>query len=106
MTARVLLRLENLSRLPDRHDAAGGPAAVRAGQPAPAGAGAAGRRHAPARSPTRVRADVRGRFEVGPLVVRLTDPFGLCELTRSFPTVDHLIVIPQVVAAADDAARR
>src|SRR5262249_58930893 len=34
--------------------------------------------------------------EVGPLIVRLTDPFGLCELTRSFPSVDQLIVIPQV----------
>ena len=43
-----------------------------------------------------VRADVRGRYEVGPLVVRLTDPFGLCELTRSFPSIDHLTVIPQV----------
>jgi uncharacterized protein (DUF58 family) len=44
-----------------------------------------------------VRADVRGRYAVGPLVIRLTDPFGLCELTRSFPSVDRLIVIPQVV---------
>lgn len=44
-----------------------------------------------------VRADVRGRYDVGPLVVRLTDPFGLCELTRSFPSVDGLTVIPQVV---------
>ncbi|MCU1600865.1 MAG: hypothetical protein JWO22_1574, partial [Frankiales bacterium] len=30
-----------------------------------------------------VRADVRGRYRVGPLSVRLTDPFGLVELTRS-----------------------
>jgi uncharacterized protein (DUF58 family) len=45
-----------------------------------------------------VRADVRGRYEVGPLVVRLTDPFGLCELTRAFPSVDKLTVIPQVQA--------
>src|SRR5256885_10138714 len=45
-----------------------------------------------------VRADVRGRYEVGPLVVRLTDPFGLCELTRAFPSVDKLTVIPQVHA--------
>jgi uncharacterized protein (DUF58 family) len=44
-----------------------------------------------------VRADVRGRYEVGPLVVRLTDPFGLCELIRSFPSVDRLTVIPEVV---------
>src|SRR5215469_15964213 len=44
-----------------------------------------------------VRADVRGRYPIGPLVIRLTDPFGLCELTRSFPSVDKLTVIPQVV---------
>jgi uncharacterized protein (DUF58 family) len=45
-----------------------------------------------------VRADVRGRYPIGPLVIRLTDPFGLCELTRSFPSIDRLTVIPQVVA--------
>src|SRR4051812_24114115 len=44
-----------------------------------------------------VRADARGRYEIGPLVVRLTDPFGLCELTRSFPSAERLTVIPQVV---------
>lgn len=43
-----------------------------------------------------VRADVRGKYPVGPLLVRLTDPFGLCELTRSFPRVDQLTVVPQV----------
>ncbi len=43
-----------------------------------------------------VRSDVRGRFSVGPLSVRLTDPFGLCELTRSFATVDELVVTPVV----------
>jgi uncharacterized protein (DUF58 family) len=43
-----------------------------------------------------LRADVRGRYEVGPLVVRLTDPFRLCELTRAFPSTDRLTVIPQV----------
>ncbi|MBY8872790.1 DUF58 domain-containing protein [Micromonospora sp. PLK6-60] len=43
-----------------------------------------------------VRADVRGRYEVGPLVVRMTDPFGLCELSRAFPSTDRLTVIPQV----------
>jgi uncharacterized protein (DUF58 family) len=44
-----------------------------------------------------VRADARGRYEVGPMSIRMTDPFGLCELTRSFPGTDHLVVIPQVV---------
>jgi uncharacterized protein (DUF58 family) len=41
-----------------------------------------------------VSSDVRGRFRVGPLSVRLTDPFGLCELTRSFATTDELVVTP------------
>jgi uncharacterized protein (DUF58 family) len=44
-----------------------------------------------------VRAEVRGRYEIGPLMVRLTDPFGLCELSRSFTTVAHMTVVPQVV---------
>jgi uncharacterized protein (DUF58 family) len=43
-----------------------------------------------------VRADVRGRYRVGPLSVRLSDPFGLVELTRSFASVDDLIVTPIV----------
>jgi uncharacterized protein (DUF58 family) len=43
-----------------------------------------------------VRADVRGRYRVGPLAVRLTDPFGLVELTRSFASTDDLIVTPVV----------
>ena len=45
-----------------------------------------------------VSSDVRGRFAVGPLSVRLTDPFGLCELTRSFAAADELIVTPVVSA--------
>jgi uncharacterized protein (DUF58 family) len=43
-----------------------------------------------------VSSDVRGRFCVGPLSVRLTDPFGLCELTRSFATTDELVVTPVI----------
>jgi uncharacterized protein (DUF58 family) len=45
-----------------------------------------------------VRADVRGRYRVGPLSVRLTDPFGLVELTRSFASTDDLVVTPVVTA--------
>jgi uncharacterized protein (DUF58 family) len=43
-----------------------------------------------------VRGDTRGRYTIGPLSVRLTDPFGLCELTRSFAATDDLIVTPTV----------
>jgi uncharacterized protein (DUF58 family) len=96
MTARVLLRLENLSSfttgtllLEDRlpYSLGSRPRIVLE---------RLSRRHASSVAYT-VRADVRGKFEVGPLVVRLTDPFGLCELTRSFPSIDHLVVIPQIV---------
>jgi uncharacterized protein (DUF58 family) len=44
-----------------------------------------------------VSSPVRGTFRVGPLSVRLADPFGLCELTRSFSTSDELVVHPVVV---------
>jgi uncharacterized protein (DUF58 family) len=39
---------------------------------------------------------MRGRFPVGPLTVRLTDPFGLVELRRAFSEVATLIVTPTV----------
>ncbi|MEK8142670.1 DUF58 domain-containing protein [Streptomyces sp. M10(2022)] len=44
----------------------------------------------------RVRSDLRGRYPLGPLQLRLSDPFGMCELTRSFSAYDTLIVIPHV----------
>ncbi|MFF8590119.1 DUF58 domain-containing protein [Streptomyces sp. NPDC015220] len=44
----------------------------------------------------RVRSDLRGRYPLGPLQLRLTDPFGMCELTRSFATSDTLTVVPRV----------
>jgi uncharacterized protein (DUF58 family) len=44
-----------------------------------------------------VRSDVRGRFVLGPMTVRVTDPFGLIELPRSFQTQAELIVTPTVV---------
>jgi len=95
-SARVILRLQNLSRLPtgtlmleDRLPYALGsrPRVVleRLGA------------HQASSVAYTVRADVRGRYGVGPLVIRLTDPFGLCELNRSFPSIDRLTVIPQVL---------
>ncbi|WP_018635000.1 DUF58 domain-containing protein [Parafrankia elaeagni] len=41
-----------------------------------------------------MRAETRGRYQVGPLTIRLTDPFGLCELERSFRSKDDLTVAP------------
>ncbi len=43
-----------------------------------------------------IRSDVRGRYTLGPLSVRVSDPFGLCELNRAFSSVDELIVTPVV----------
>ncbi|GAA1199681.1 uncharacterized protein (DUF58 family) [Kitasatospora gansuensis] len=44
----------------------------------------------------RVRSDLRGRYPLGPLQLRVADPFGMCELTRSFAASDVLTVVPQV----------
>jgi uncharacterized protein (DUF58 family) len=43
-----------------------------------------------------VHADRRGRYPLGPLSVRLTDPFGFCQLDRSFSGQRHLLVTPRV----------
>lgn len=94
-SARVVLRLENLSRIPTGtmlledqlpHTLGTRPRLVleRLGP------------HQTSTVTYVARADTRGRYDIGPLVVRLTDPFGLCELTRSFPSTDKLTVIPQV----------
>lgn len=44
-----------------------------------------------------VRSDVRGRFEIGPMTVRVSDPFGMVELGRAFRTTSSLIVTPRTV---------
>jgi uncharacterized protein (DUF58 family) len=43
-----------------------------------------------------VSSDIRGRYQLGPLSVRITDPFGLSQVTRSFSAVDELVVTPVV----------
>jgi uncharacterized protein (DUF58 family) len=43
----------------------------------------------------RVRSDLRGRYPLGPLQLRLTDPFGMCEMVRSFRGSDTLTVLPR-----------
>jgi uncharacterized protein (DUF58 family) len=43
-----------------------------------------------------VRSDLRGRYLLGPLAVRLTDPFGFCRMDRSFSTKHQLTVTPAV----------
>ena len=44
-----------------------------------------------------VRSDVRGKYTIGPLSVRLSDPFGMVELNRTFSSTTSLVVIPRVV---------
>jgi len=43
-----------------------------------------------------VSAHTRGHYRIGPLSVRMADPFGLCELARSFSSSDGLVVTPVV----------
>lgn len=97
--ARVTLRLHNVSRLPT--------AVLLAEDQIPAILGGrprftldrveAGGQRAAAYS---VSAPVRGRFTVGPLTVRVADPFGLCELTRAFAATNELVVTPRVIPLA------
>ncbi|WP_274557424.1 DUF58 domain-containing protein [Streptomyces spiramyceticus] len=95
--ARVHLRMDNVSRLPtgllmlqDRVPYVLGPRPRFVLDRVEAG----GRREVS----YRVRSDLRGRYPLGPLQLRLTDPFGMCELTRSFSAYDTLTVIPRVEA--------
>jgi uncharacterized protein (DUF58 family) len=43
-----------------------------------------------------LRSEARGKFSLGPLSIRLTDPFGMCELVRSFTSTDTFVVTPVV----------
>jgi len=44
-----------------------------------------------------VRSDIRGQFQIGPMTVRVSDPFGLVELGRAFRTTVPLTVTPRTV---------
>ncbi|MEU3222899.1 DUF58 domain-containing protein [Streptomyces sp. NPDC006976] len=92
--ARVRLRMDNVSRLPtgllmlqDRVPYVLGPRPRFVLDRVEAG----GRREVS----YRVRSDLRGRYPLGPLQLRLSDPFGMCELTRSFSAYDTLVVVPR-----------
>ncbi|WP_235433681.1 DUF58 domain-containing protein [Protofrankia coriariae] len=43
-----------------------------------------------------LRPQLRGRYLIGPMAIRITDPFGLCELTRTFRSRGELVVTPPV----------
>jgi uncharacterized protein (DUF58 family) len=43
-----------------------------------------------------VRPDNRGRYRIGPLELRLADPFGMVELAQAFSSYDELVVTPRI----------
>ena len=95
--SRVVLRIENISRLPTGllliEDTIpyllGGRPRVVLDRLAP---------RRPIDVGYHVSGELRGRYRIGPLTVRLMDPFGLCELPRAFTSTDTLVVTPTVVA--------
>jgi uncharacterized protein (DUF58 family) len=94
-TATVRIRLDNVSRLPS--------GVLLVEDALPYGLGSRPRFVLDRVQPRGLRevsypvsSEVRGRFRVGPLSLRLTDPFGLVELTRSFSAADELVVTPVV----------
>jgi uncharacterized protein (DUF58 family) len=52
-----------------------------------------------------IRSDVRGKFAVGPLRIRVADAFGLVEISRSFSTTSTLVVTPKIVQLPRAAAQ-
>jgi uncharacterized protein (DUF58 family) len=91
---RVRLELQNLSRLATR--------LLLAEDQVPYGLGASPRfvlDRMPGGQQAAVtyslRAEMRGRYPIGPLQLRVADPFGMCELSRSFTGNDHVIVVPR-----------
>ena len=96
VTAQVHLRVDNVSRLPS--------GALRMEDTLPYALGGRPRFVLDRVEPRGVRevdypvvSQVRGRHRVGPLSVRMADPFGLCELARSFTSSSELVVTPAVV---------
>lgn len=94
-TGHVRLDVENLSRLPtgtllvaDTVPPALGvsPRSLLAGVPA----------HGHRRLRYPVHSMGRGRYLIGPVTVRAGDPFGLCEVVRSFTARDTLVVTPTI----------
>jgi uncharacterized protein (DUF58 family) len=95
-TARVMLRLENVSRFPS--------GLMLAEDSVPFALGTRPRYVLDGieRGGVRVlsyplRSDLRGKFEIGPVEIRIADAFGLVELGRSFSARSSFMVTPKVV---------
>jgi uncharacterized protein (DUF58 family) len=95
-TARVTLRLENISRLPT--------GLLLAEDTVPYALGTRPRyvlngieRGGVRELSYPLRSDLRGKFTIGPLEIRVADSFGLVELGRSFSSRTTFVVTPRVV---------
>jgi uncharacterized protein (DUF58 family) len=95
-SARVTLRLENVSRLPT--------GLLLAEDTVPYALGTRPRyvlngieRGGVRELSYPLRSDLRGKFTVGPLEIRVADSFGLVELGRSFSTKSTFVVTPRVI---------
>ena len=95
-TATVTLRLENVSRVPT--------GLLLAEDTVPYALGSRPRyvldkieRHGMRQLTYPLRSDLRGKFEIGPLHLRVNDSFGLVELTRSATGRTTFVVTPRVV---------
>ncbi|HTZ90800.1 MAG TPA: DUF58 domain-containing protein [Streptosporangiaceae bacterium] len=98
-TATVTLRLENVSRVPT--------GLLMAEDTVPYALGTRPRyvldkiERAGVRELTYpLRSDLRGRFEIGPLHLRVADAFGLVELSRSLSGRTTFVVTPRVIPLA------
>ncbi|MGB6456069.1 MAG: DUF58 domain-containing protein [Streptosporangiaceae bacterium] len=94
-TATVTLRLENISRVPT--------GLLLAEDTVPYALGSKPRyvldkieRHGVRQLSYPLRSDLRGKFEIGPLHLRVADSFGLVELTRSATGRTTFVVTPRV----------
>ncbi len=95
-TATVTLRLENISRVPT--------GLLLAEDAVPYALGSRPRyvldkieRHGVRQLSYPLRSDLRGKFQIGPLQLRVADSFGLVELTRSATGRTTFVVTPRVV---------
>ncbi len=104
-TAKVTLRLENVSKLPT--------SLMLAEDTVPYSLGTRPRyvlngieRGGVRELSYPLRSDLRGKFEIGPLEIRITDAFGVAELGRSFSARTTFVVTPRVVPLARTAVSR
>ena len=92
--ATVELALSNEGRTPDGAAAAGGAGALRARRPTALRGRPDGLALAPVGAPTSCAPTSGASTPLGPMTVRVADPFGLVELDRTFSSTTDLVVTP------------